>query len=195
MFAYSAFPKKKSNPSSGERQAKNNSSAKTVATFEPGVYIHLPSISGLVLAVKWREAGKSPHLHWEPRRQSGAWGYLCLWGGRGRVRGRDRLSLWVCLHCSSLRTMAALNPAVWEGSSTSSSCLLHPLLTAGNVPHFKLLISSPCWAPCLESPCAHEQCQKTQAYAGRKVCEDWMGCGSPHPTPPGSSYQALNMSN
>lgn len=142
MFAYSAFPKKKSNQSSGGRQAKNNSPAKTAATFEPGVYTHLPSTSELVLAVKWREAGESPHLHWEPRGQNGAWAYLCLWGGRGRAHGRHRLSLSFCLRCSSLHTTAALDP---NGVGREQYLLGLPVTPATGCGKRSLILN--CWFP------------------------------------------------
>lgn len=58
MFAYSASPKPKSNPMSGERQAKDNSPAKSVGTLEPGGLCSSPKLFRTGPGCKMRRSRK-----------------------------------------------------------------------------------------------------------------------------------------
>lgn len=85
----------------------------------------------------------------------------------------------------------------WEESSASLSYLLRLLMIAGNRLSFKIvvfqLMLSNLFGVAL---CSRSQLSvNTSIFREETVCEGWVGCGSPPPSPPGSSHQALNTSN
>lgn len=173
MFTQSAFPRKKSNPVFGERDAKDRS----------------PFSSSLLSSNFWTRRSV---LISQP-----FWDWSWVWNEKKQERAlihRERLESKVtsCLCSQQLPLMLM----AWEGSTDSMSYMSGLLLIALNCPLFEIS-SLPAHAELLiwSCPVFTDQYQQAQLFPGKKTeCEGWVGHGSTSFSAPGSSLQALNTS-
>lgn len=129
-------------------------------------------------------------------RQSGAWGWLS-----SRETGAESMGetvqpfRFVCFVGLSARWLP-LMLMVWEGTSASLSYLLQLLLIAGSCLSFKIAVFQLTLCSSFGVALYSWSTSVNTSILGEEMaCEGWVGCGSPPPSPPGPSHQALNTSN